>query len=156
MVYDKFESSFKFNIQEDNIILPDPKVIIEFNGSGIHKIAGPTPLISLTSSYNRSNVGQLDSVERKIKLIGKIVRSTNRNFVQDIVPDTTGVRGLVEAHESLKNLFSQCSAGTLSIKCDGEKFFEHNNVQIDNIDFSSEDNFVKLADYTDDRSLVDP
>ncbi len=153
MVYDKFQA-FNFDTQE--ISLPDPKVIIEFNGSGLHKIVGPTPLISLSSAYNRSDVGQLDSIDRKIQLIGKIVRSPNRNFVQDVTPDTTGIKGLVGAHEELKRLFSECSAGTLSIFCDGEAFFKQNNVRVDSIDLSSEDNFVQVADYTIDLSFTEP
>ncbi len=154
MVYDKFQA-FNFDIQTE-VPLPDPKVIIEFNGSGLHKIAGPTPLISLSTSYNRSPVGQLDSIERRIQLIGKIVRSPNRNFVQNVTPDATGIKGLVGAHEELKALFSECSAGTLSIFCDGEQFFEHHNVRVDNIDLSSEDNFVQVADYTIDLSFTEP
>lgn len=153
MVYDKFQA-FNFDVQE--VSLPDPKVIIEFNGSGLHKIVGPTPLISLSSSYNRSDVGQLDSIERRIQLIGKIVRSPNRNFVQNVTPDATGIKGIVGAHEELKKLFSECSAGTLSIFCDGEAFFTQNNVRVDNIELSSEDNFVQVADYTIDLSFTEP
>ena len=155
MVYDKFES-FNFFESQEAAPLPDPKVIIEFNGSGLHKIAGPTPLITLNSTYNRTNVGQLDSIERKIQLIGKIVRTPNRNFVQDVTPDATGIKGIVGAHEELKRLFSECSAGTLSIFCDGEPFFTKNNVRVDSIDLSSEDNFVQVADYTIDLSFTEP
>lgn len=155
MVYDNKLDLINFT-QQNNISLPDPQVIIEFNGSGIHKIAGPTPLISFSTSYNRSAVGQLDSIERKIKLEGKIVRSINRNFTQDITPDSTGVMGLVDAHEALKNLFSECSAGTLSIYCEGNKFFEKHNVRVENIEFSSDDNFIQVADYTVDLSFNEP
>lgn len=155
MVYDKSQS-LKFDIQEESVELPDPKVIIEFNGSGIHKIAGPTPLISLSSSYNRSPVGQIDSVEKNIKLIGKIVRSSNRNFTQNIVSSGSGVAGLVNAYQDLENLFSECSAGTLEIFCDGESFFRRNNVKVNSLDLSSEDNFVQVADYTVDLSFTEP
>jgi hypothetical protein len=155
MVYDKFES-LKFEALADNVPLPDPKVIIEFNGSGIHKIAGPTPLISLTSSYNRSPVGQLDSIEKNIKLIGKIVRSNNRNFTESVTPSGSGVSGLVQAYEALENMFSECSAGTLEILCDGESFFKKDNVKVNSLDLSSEDNFVQVADYTVDLSFTEP
>lgn len=155
MVYENKLDLINFN-QQNTVILPDPQVIIEFNGSGIHKIAGPTPLISLSSSYNRSGAGQLESIERKIKLDGKIVRSSNRNFTQDITPDSTGVMGLVEAHEALKDLFSECSAGTLSIYCEGNKFFEKHNVRVESIEFSSEDNFIQVADYSVDLSFTEP
>ena len=148
MVYDKFDTIESQNIVSQAVTLPEPKVIIEFNGSGIHKIAGPTPLISFSSSYNRSPAGQLDSIERTIKLEGQIVRSSNRNMTQDITPDASGIKGLVGAHESLKALFSKCSAGTIVIYCDGEPFFEKHNVKVDSIEFSSSNNFIQVADYT--------
>lgn len=154
MVYDNKFEILDFSAQAD-IPLPDPKVVIEFNGSGIHKIAGPTPLISFNSTYNRSPVGQLESVERKITLEGKIVRSSSRNFSELLTPSTTGVQGLVGAHEQLKELFGTCSAGTLSIYCDGQQFFEKHNVKVESIDFSSDNNFIKVADYTINLSFYE-
>lgn len=154
MVYDNKFEILDFSAQAD-IPLPDPKVVIEFNGSGIHKIAGPTPLISFNSTYNRSPVGQLESVERKITLEGKIVRSSSRNFSELLTPSTTGVQGLVGAHEQLKELFGTCSAGTLAIYCDGQQFFEKHNVKVESIDFSSDNNFIKVADYTINLSFYE-
>ena len=127
----------------------DPSVIIEFNGSGIHKIAGPTPQFAFSTSYNRSAVGQLDSVDRKITLEGQIVRSANPSFSFPVVPNESGVKGLTGAHEALKALFSECSAGTLSMYCDGTQFFEKHNVRVDSIEFNSSDNnFIQVAEYT--------
>lgn len=146
MVYDRFE--IEDNFFEIQSTLPDPKVVIQFNGTGIHTIAGPTPLIEFTSEYNRSAVGQLESIERKITLNGQIVRSTNRNFTNFLTPEGSGTSGLVSAHETLKNLFGSCSAGTLSIFCDGVQFFEKHNVKVDQITFDSDDNFVQVANYT--------
>lgn len=155
MVYNKFETlPEEVEILQD-MVLPDPKVIITFNGSGIHNIAGPTPLISLSSNFNRSAVGQLDSIERKITLEGQIVRSASRNFTNVPLPESSGVRGLVSAHEQLKSLFSECSAGTIAIYCDGDKFFEKHNVRVDSIEFSSQNNFTQVADYTVNLSFFE-
>jgi len=148
MVYNKFElPDSTVEIQSD--APRDPTVIIEFNGSGIHKIAGPTPQFAFSTSYNRSSVGQLDSVDRKITLEGQIVRSANPSFSFPVVPDQSGVKGLTGAHEALKALFSECSAGTLAMYCDGNLFFEKHNVRVDSIEFNSSDNnFIQVAEYS--------
>ena len=134
----------------------DPTVIIEFNGSGIHKITGPTPQFTFSTSYNRSAVGQLDSVDRKITLEGQIVRSANPAFSFPVVPDQSGVKGLTGAHEALKSLFSECSAGTLAMYCDGTQFFEKHNVRVDSLEFNSSDNnFVQVAEFTVNLSFFE-
>ena len=134
----------------------DPNVIIEFNGSGIHKITGPTPQFTFSTSYNRSAVGQLDSVDRKITLEGQIVRSANPAFSFPVVPNESGVKGLTGAHEALKALFSECSAGTLAMYCDGTQFFEKHNVRVDSIEFNSSDNnFIQVAEYTVNLSFFE-
>ena len=148
MVYNKFElPDSTAEIQSSSP--KDPTVIIEFNGSGIHKITGPTPQFTFSTSYNRSAVGQLDSVDRKITLEGQIVRSANPSFSFPVVPNESGVKGLTGAHEALKALFSECSAGTLAMYCDGTQFFEKHNVRVDGLEFNSSDNnFVQVAEFT--------
>ena len=148
MVYNKFELPDS-TVEIQSAPPRDPTVIIEFNGSGIHKITGPTPQFTFSTSYNRSAVGQLDSVDRKITLEGQIVRSANPSFSFPVVPDQSGVKGLTGAHEALKALFSECSAGTLAMYCDGTQFFEKHNVRVDSLEFNSSDNnFVQVAEFT--------
>ena len=147
MVYNKFELPDS-TVEIQSAPPTDPTVIIEFNGSGIHKITGPTPQFTFSTSYNRSAVGQLDSVDRKITLEGQIVRSANPSFSFPVVPDQSGVKGLTGAHEALKALFSECSAGTLTMYCDGALFFEKHNVRVDSLDFNSSDNnFIQVAEF---------
>lgn len=155
MVYDRFEIENYDLVKAQNVSLPDPKVVIEFNGTGIHTIAGPTPLIELSSSYNRSAVGQLESIERKISLVGQIVRSSNRSFTQNLIPEGSGVSGLIGAYEKLKEVFQSCSAGTLSIYCDNTLFFEKHNVKVNSISFDSNDNFIQVGNYNVDLSFVE-
>ncbi len=155
MVYNKLELPDSTAEIQSSSPRP-PNVIIEFNGSGIHKITGPTPQFTFSTSYNRSAVGQLDSVDRKITLEGQIVRSANPAFSFPVVPDQSGVKGLTGAHEALKSLFSECSAGTLAMYCDGTQFFEKHNVRVDSLEFNSSDNnFIQVAEFTVNLSFFE-
>ena len=155
MVYNKLELPDSTAEIQSSSPRP-PNVIIEFNGSGIHKITGPTPQFTFSTSYNRSAVGQLDSVDRKITLEGQIVRSANPAFSFPVVPNQSGVKGLTGAHEALKSLFSECSAGTLAMYCDGTQFFEKHNVRVDSLEFNSSDNnFVQVAEFTVNLSFFE-
>ena len=80
---------------------------------------------------------------------GNVQYCDNTAFVFPVVPNESGVKGLTGAHEALKALFSECSAGTLAMYCDGTQFFEKHNVRVDSLEFNSSDNnFVQVAEFT--------
>ena len=50
-------------------------VEVLYNGSGIHLITGPVPLVDISKSANRNSAGAIESYTVKIDIDGKIVRT---------------------------------------------------------------------------------
>lgn len=87
------------------------RVTIEYNGTGIHTVTnGPTPTISLSHSYNRTEAGILTSITNKINLNGKIY---------DVGATTTQFSTIMGKERDLKDMFKNCPIGNLNIKCGG-------------------------------------
>jgi hypothetical protein len=87
------------------------RVTIEYNGTGIHTVTnGPTPTLSLSHSYNRTEAGILTSITNKINLNGKIY---------DVGATSTQFSTIMEKEKALKEMFQNCPIGNLNIKCGG-------------------------------------
>jgi hypothetical protein len=87
------------------------RVTIEYNGTGIHTVTnGPTPTLSLSHSYNRTEAGILTSITNKINLNGKIY---------DVGATTTQFSTIMGYEKALKEMFQNCPIGNLNIKCGG-------------------------------------
>jgi len=107
-----------FNIDSENKQQSEPnyssiqttdRVTIEYNGTGIHTITnGPTPTISLSHSYNRTEAGILTSITNKINLNGKIY---------DVGATTSQFSTIMGYEKALKEMFQNCPIGNLNIKC---------------------------------------
>lgn len=126
-------------------------VSIFFNGTGIHSITGPVPLVDISKSYNSSQGGELESIVNSITLTGKIIRP-------DINPPAqSGIKTIFNAITGLSNLFTKCSNGHLRIQCDNTDMLNVSGVRVK--DFSvnkSEDNWVFSADYTINLEYYEP
>lgn len=126
-------------------------VSIIFNGSGIHTISGPVPLVDISKSYNRTSAGEIESILNTITLTGKIIRP-------DInPPPTSGIQTILNAVSGLQSLFAKCSTGHLIIKCDNTDMLNVSGVMVKDMSFNkSEDNWVYSADYTITMEYYEP
>ncbi len=126
-------------------------VSILFNGSGIHTISGPVPLVDISKAYNRTSTGELESILNTITLTGKIIRP-------DISPPpTSGIKTVITAISGLQALFTKCSTGHLVIQCDGTDMLSVSGVMVKDASFNrSEDNWVYSADYTISLEYYEP
>ena len=50
-----------------------PNVQVLYNGTGIHKYAGPVPMVTFDKAFNRSPNGELESITTTINLEGKTI-----------------------------------------------------------------------------------
>jgi hypothetical protein len=126
-------------------------VSIIFNGSGIHTISGPVPLVDISKSYNRTSAGEIESILNTITLTGKIIRP-------DITPPpTSGIQTILNAVSGLQSLFAKCSTGHLIIKCDNTDMLNVSGIMVKDMSFNkSEDNWVYSADYTITMEYYEP
>jgi len=126
-------------------------VSILFNGSGIHTISGPVPLVDISKTYNRTSAGEIESVLNTITLTGKIIRP-------DITPPpTSGILTVMNAISGLQALFTKCSTGHLIIKCDNTDMLNVSGVMVKDMSFNkSEDNWVYSADYNITMEYYEP
>lgn len=121
---------------------------IYINNSGIHDIVGPTPFITLDRQLNRTNTGALQSITTTINLDGKIVKTTGA---------PSGISGVFNAIQSLKDLITKCDTGILDIKCGGATLAQFSGVKVMSFNASkSEDNWVFTADYSIQLEVVEP
>ena len=126
-------------------------VSIIFNGSGIHTISGPVPLVDISKSYNRTSAGEIESILNTITLTGKIIRP-------DISPPpTSGIQTIMTAISGLQSLFGKCSTGHLIVKCNNTDMLNVSGVMVKDMSFNkSEDNWVYSADYTITMEYYEP
>lgn len=126
-------------------------VSIIFNGSGIHNISGPVPLVDISKSYNRTSAGEIENILNTITLTGKIIRP-------DISPPpTSGIQTILNAVSGLQALFAKCSTGHLVIKCDNTDMLNVSGVIVKDMSFNkSADNWVYSADYTITMEYYEP
>jgi hypothetical protein len=137
-----------FNTQNFLAQADDPnKVIVQYNGSGIHNITGPVPLIDISNSINNGTNDLPESVTSSITLQGKIVRN-DPVMNPSLIPPTGGISGILGAITTLKKLFTDCPYGTLKVLCGTTELYVASGVIVKDINFSqSGDNWVKTADF---------
>lgn len=82
---------------------PDPSVQVKFNGTGLHKIAGPVPFINLSKTYNRNNAGNVENIQTTVRIQGQIVRASGNI---GLTPPGTGTTAILGAIKELQQLFN--------------------------------------------------
>lgn len=133
-------------------------VSVLYNGSGIHLITGPVPLVDISKSASRNGAGSIEGYTTRIDLTGKIVtRNTPTSNPEAPNPGGSGIGGTLNAIQGLKDLFSVDGA-SLEIKCDATNtLFSASGVRI--IDFAvnkTDDNWLFTADYTISLEYYEP
>jgi hypothetical protein len=125
-----------------------PNVQVLYNGTGIHKYAGPVPMVTFDKAFNRSPNGELESITTTINLEGKIVRVGTAENVADLVPPTTGIEGVLGAISGLQALITGCPVSTLKIQCGTTDILNVSGVILKQFTANkSSDNWVYTADY---------
>lgn len=126
-------------------------VDILWNDSSIKAIVGPTPFIDISRSTNRNPAGLLEYINTNITLTGKIAAKTSSST------PSTGVKGILSASESLKNLFTKCDLGNLKILCNNETVAIYSGVRFASFDLNkSNDNWIYTSDYTIQLEYKEP
>lgn len=159
MVYSSPEPEYDdiFTIQSPSpSVGANRAVIVSFAGTGLHTIAGPSPFVNLSKTYNRNNAGNIENILTTVSIEGKIVRTPNQTGV---TPAGTGTAVILDAVKQLSDLFA-CSTAEFSIKCSGTsaaapiivsgarvKSFSANK---------SNDNWVFTADYSVELEYNEP
>lgn len=132
-------------------------VEIFYNGTGLHQIAGPVPVIDFSTSANRSSAGNIESYTTKVTIDGKIVRT---GIDGDILQNGTGIGPVLSGIEEFKNFFGKDSQdfGTLEVKCGvTTTIFKASPVKFLDISFNkSDDNWVYTADYSINMEYEEP
>lgn len=130
-----------------------PPVQVFYNGTGLHLIAGPVPLVDIAKTYNRTEGGILQSTLNKIDVNGKILRIGNES---NVTPSGTGISAILGAVSGLHNLF-KCDNGVFEIKCGSTIIFSGSGVKVTNFSANkSNDNWIFSADYTIGLEFYEP
>lgn len=136
-------------------ITNNPPVKILYNGSGIHDITGPVPMISFSTTPNTNDNGFIYSTTSHINLAGTIY-----------IP--TGISGVLNAVSGLKKLFFGSSTpsegatsdnynNVLKIQCDNADTFVASGVRATSFSVEkSSNNWVMSADYSIDLEYISP
>lgn len=128
-----------------------PKIIVEYNGKGIHTIAGPVPVVDISYAFNNNNNNLAESLTTNINLNGKILRWPEGQNIAGVDTDKAvpGFSGIMAGVSGLKSLFSECPYGTLSFKCGNQVLHEISGVRVTNLQFdNTEDNWAQTANYS--------
>lgn len=129
------EDFYKFDVQDTG-----RPVVVSWNSTGLHTIAGPTPFVDISKSFNTNDAGIVESIVNTINLTGKIIK-----------PNVDGFTNVVSGIKLMQNLFENCSVGSLEIKCNNNIIFNATGVIVKNLSFNkTENNWVKSADYNID------
>jgi hypothetical protein len=92
-----------------------PNVAVYWNGSGVHAIAGPTPLVEISKNVTRLENGMPTVLTTKINLIGKIFVNTPANS-SAATAAVGNIGKLTNAMKQLEDLFG-VNATAKSIGC---------------------------------------
>lgn len=129
-------------------------VRVYYNGVPIDSIAGPVPLVDLSTEYSTTQGGSPQSVTTKVTLNGKIFRSSYHDPVAS--PSGQNTKILLDTINKLKDLF-KCNNGIFQIKCGDTTIIEGSGVQILATRFDkSSDNWIFTCDYTVDLEYSEP
>jgi hypothetical protein len=136
----------------------NPKVYIRFNGTNIHNITGPVPLIDISHSVNNDNNDFPDTITTNINLTGKIYRHPASGNLSNVDTDknSPGISGILFGISGLKDLFSSCPYGKLEILCGNSALYTVSGLTIQNMKFDqSDDNWIQTTDYNISLSVTD-
>ena len=137
-----------FNIMEAPITGTTRAVEIIYNGSGIHRITGPVPIMTINKTFERNGVGTIEVIKNAINLTGKIMRNGIESDT-DIDPPGTGLASILGAISNLERLFKSQDFGNLDIKCGTLYPLSMTGVRL--VSFSTSptpDNWTFTADYS--------
>jgi len=145
----------QLNLQDNNFsnqsIGNSPKIVVEYNGTSIHSITGPVPVVDISYNFNNNNNNLAESLTTTINLTGKIFRNPDTGNLPGVDTDKSmpGFSGIMAGVSGLKKLFSDCPYGTLKFKCGSNILHEISEVRVTSLQFNNtEDNWVQTADYT--------
>jgi len=136
----------------------NPKVYIRFNGTNIHNITGPVPLIDISHSVNNDNNDFPDTITTNINLTGKIYRHPASGNLSNVDSNlnSPGISGILFGISALKDLFSSCPYGKLEILCGNSALYTVSGLTIQNMKFDqSDDNWIQTTDYNISLSVTD-
>ena len=150
MVYTPPESTnidSSFEILADPAPATTPAVVVEFNGTDIHSITGPVPIVSLSSQINLNGNGLPDSTTHNIELKGKIVRTGPG---QPVTFPFANISGILGGIRDLKKLFRDSGSGMFKIKCGTDlPMYEASGVVVTAFSISeTSNNWTGSADYS--------
>lgn len=139
-----------FNIMEAPITGRTRIVEIIYNGSGIHRITGPVPIMTINKTFERNGAGTIEVIKSAINLTGKIMRNGIESD-SDIDPPGTGLASILGAISNLERLFKSQDFGNLDIKCGTLYPLSMTGVRLVSFNTSpTSDNWTFTADYTID------
>lgn len=125
-----------------------PQVVVKYNGTGLHTICGTSPMMTLSHTFNRTDVGQLMSITNKITLNGRIY---NRDAT------ASGIDYVLAQEQKLKDLFKNCAINTFSVDCGGSSVISFTGIKALSISTeSSPDYLTKSIPYTIDLEYIEP
>ena len=125
---------FKFDVSASR------PVVVNWNGTGVHTVAGPTPLVDISKTFNTNSIGVVESIVHTINLTGKVFNTGNQ-----------GIKHVVSGINGLETLFRGCARAPLEIKCDNNIIFSASGVEVKSMSFNkTNDNWVQSADYSID------
>jgi hypothetical protein len=130
-------------------------VSIIYNGSGLHTITGPVPMVDISQSVNRNGAGLIEGNTIRIDLTGKIVRT---GIDGDVLPGGSGIGPVVKAIQELTTFLRKNDNGVLEIKCDvTNTIFAATGVKLIDLSFNkSDDNWLFTADYNASFEYYEP
>ncbi len=140
-----------------------PPVIVKYAGLDIASIAGPAPMVELSTSFNNNALGVAESFTHNITLVGKIVRKAYDDTVNSTVenpicnnetplPAGSGIKAVTSGIKALKEHLENCPVGVFTIECAnpaGVKLYEASGVKVSsfNID-QGNSQWTQTVDYT--------
>ncbi len=130
-------------------------VRVYYNNIPLDAIAGPVPLIDLSTEYNTTAGGQAQSMTTKVNIIGKILKTKYYNPETSSTP-AKGTADLVAAMNKLKDIF-KCNNGIFAIKCGESTLIEGSGVNVKSAKFDkSSDNWLFTSDYAIELEYSEP
>jgi hypothetical protein len=130
-------------------------VEVIYNGSGLHKIAGPVPFVDISQSVLRNGAGAVEGHVTRIDITGKIVKN---GVDPHVVPAGSGIGPVMSGIIGLRDLFSKSNLGHLKINCGvTNTIFEASGVKVLDMSFNkSDDNWLFTADYSINLEYYQP
>lgn len=139
-----------------------PPVLVKYAGLDISSVAGPTPLVDISTTFNTNNLGVAESATHSITLTGKIYRkaydetaeSTTDNIICNNtkpIPSEEGIKGIIGAIKVLEDHLNNCPVGVFVIECrlSGAEMYRTENAKVAGYAIDKGSNqWTQAADYT--------